>query len=194
MTRHPPVVLASSSVYRRDLLRRVLKDFECISTDVPEDAEAGELPQLMALRLAELKARAGAAVRPEAIVIGSDQVPTIDGRILRKPGDRERAARQLRECSSQAVRFLTAVVVLSPGAEPERHVDETIVIFRSLNDDEITRYVDAEQPFDCAGSFKVEGLGIALFDRIESRDPTALQGLPMIWLSSCLNRLGIQLP
>lgn len=194
MTAHPPVVLASSSVYRRDLLRRVLTRFECASPAVPEDAELGELPQLMALRLAELKARACAATRPDAIVIGSDQVPTLDGRILRKPEDRERAILQLKECSSQAVRFLTAVVVLSPSAGAERHVDETVVRFRALNDDEIERYVDAEQPFDCAGSFKVEGLGIALFERIESQDPTALQGLPMIWLSGCLNRLGVSVP
>lgn len=194
MTTETPVILASSSVYRRELLGRVLPDFECISPQVPEEAVAGEAPGIMALRLAELKAREISAARPAAIVIGSDQVPTLDGRILRKPGGRDRAIRQLSECSARAVRFLTAVVVLGPGAEPERHVDETIVQFRTLSDGEIERYVEAERPFDCAGSFKVEGLGIALFDRIESQDPTALQGLPMIWLSNCLNRLGMQLP
>ena len=194
MTTYPPVVLASSSVYRRQLLERVLRDFECISPDVPEQAIAGESPGIMALRLAELKARTVSAARQEAIVIGSDQVPTLDGRILRKPGDRDRAIRQLSACNSRAVRFLTAVVVVGPRAEIERHVDETVVQFRDLTDGEIERYVEAEQPFDCAGSFKVEGLGITLFDRIESHDPTALQGLPMIWLSNCLNRLGIQLP
>ncbi|MFW2405558.1 MAG: Maf family protein, partial [Gammaproteobacteria bacterium] len=160
MTAHPPVILASSSVYRRELLGRVLRDFECISPAVPEEAIAGEAPGIMALRLAELKAREIAALRPEAIVIGSDQVPTLDGRILRKPGGRERAIRQLSESSSQAVRFLTAVVVLGPGGAAERHVDETIVKFRALTDGEIERYVEAERPFDCAGSFKVEGLGI----------------------------------
>lgn len=194
MTTDPPVILASSSVYRRELLGRVLPDFTWISPDVPEPAIVGEAPGIMALRLAELKAREISAARPGAIVIGSDQVPTLDGRILRKPGGRDRAIRQLSECSSRAVRFLTAVVVLGPGGEAERHVDETVVQFRALTDGEIERYVEAEQPFDCAGSFKVEGLGIALFDRIESQDPTALQGLPMIWLSNCLNRLGVQLP
>jgi len=194
MTAHPPIILASSSVYRRELLGRVLREFECISPAVPEEAIAGEAPGIMALRLAELKAREISGQRPEAIVIGSDQVPTLDGRILRKPGGRDRAIRQLSESSSQAVRFLTAVVVLGPGGAAERHVDETVVQFRALTDDEIERYVEAERPFDCAGSFKVEGLGITLFERIESLDPTALQGLPMIWLSNCLNRLGIQLP
>ncbi|MBT8443735.1 MAG: septum formation protein Maf [Gammaproteobacteria bacterium] len=194
MTANPPVILASSSVYRRELLGRVLREFECVSPDVPEEPIAGEAPGIMALRLAELKAREVAAARPDAIVIGSDQVPTLDGRILRKPGTRERAIRQLSDCSSRAVRFLTAAAVLGPGGAAERHVDETVVQFRALSEGEIERYVEAEQPLDCAGSFKVEGLGIALFERIDSQDPTALQGLPMIWLSNCLNRLGVQLP
>jgi len=148
----------------------------------------------MAQRLAQLKARACAAGRPEAIVIGSDQVPSLGGDILRKPANRDGAIRQLTACSARSVAFLTAVTVLGPDAREEHFVDETVVCFRALRPDEIERYVDAEQPFDCAGSFKVEGLGIALFDRVESLDPTALQGLPLIRLAACLTRFGIPLP
>ena len=138
--------------------------------------------------------RLGAADRPEAVVIGSDQVPSLEGAILRKPGDRDRAIEQLGACSGQAVVFRTAVTVVAPNHREESFVDETVVRFRALAQDEIERYVDAEQPFDCAGSFKVEGLGITLFNSVESTDPTALQGLPLIRLAACLNRCGIRLP
>jgi len=194
MTTRPPVILASSSAYRRDLLARILPTFECVSPGVDEVAGAGEAPAAMAKRLAQLKAQDCAARRPDAIVIGSDQVPSLDGHILRKPGDRAGTIRQLTECSSRAVVFLTAVTVIGPGDHEESFVDETVVRFRALSADEIERYVDAEQPFDCAGGFKVEGLGITLFDNVESLDPTALQGLPLIWLAGCLNRRGIPLP
>jgi len=194
MTTRPPVILASSSPYRRDLLKRILPTFERVTPNVDEVAGAGEAPAALAQRLAQLKAHACAASRPEAIVIGSDQVPSLDGDILRKPANRDGAIRQLTACSSRSVVFLTAVTVVGPDAREENFVDETIVRFRALRPDEIERYVDAEQPFDCAGSFKVEGLGIALFDSVQSLDPTALQGLPLIWLAACLNRFGIQLP
>jgi septum formation protein len=194
MNAAPPVILASSSVYRRELLQRILPDFAVSAPDVDESPIDGESPEDMAGRLADLKAQAIAAQRPGTVVIGSDQVPTLDDRILRKPGNRERALQQLGECSDRAVTFLTAVTVLGPDGREERHVDRTRVHFRALHPDEIERYVDAEQPFDCAGSFRVEGLGIALFRHIESSDPTGLQGLPLIWLSSCLNRCGIVLP
>jgi septum formation protein len=194
MNASPPVILASSSVYRRELLQRILPDFAVSAPDVDESTIDGESPEDMARRLADLKAQAVAAQRPGTIVIGSDQVPTLDNRVLRKPGNRERALRQLGECSDRAVTFLTAVTVLGPDGQEARHIDRTLVHFRMLQPDEIERYVDAEQPFDCAGSFRVEGLGITLFRRIESSDPTGLQGLPLIWLSSCLNRCGIALP
>lgn len=194
MTTQPPVLLASSSVYRRDLLARILPSFETAVPDVDETARAGEPADVMAARLADLKARRCAADRPEAIVIGSDQVPVLDDHMLRKPGNRHRAIRQLSECSERAVVFLTAVAVIGPGGRAETHLDQTIVRFRRLSAEEIERYVDAEQPFDCAGSFRAESLGIALFESIESRDPTALQGLPLIWLAGCLSRFGIPLP
>ncbi len=148
----------------------------------------------MAARLAGLKARHCASSRPEAIVIGSDQVPVLNDRVLRKPGNRERAIRQLSECSERAVEFLTAVAVIGPGGHEETHLDQTLVRFRRLSPEVIERYVDAERPFDCSGSFRAEGLGIALFESIESCDPTALEGLPLIWLAGCLNRFGIPLP
>lgn len=194
MTTRPPVILASSSPYRRDLLKRILPAFECVSPSVDEVAGAGEAPAAMAKRLAQLKARECAASQPEAIVIGSDQVPSLDGDILRKPANRGGAIGQLTACSSHAVVFLTAVTVIGPDDREESFVDETVVRFRALSTEEIERYVDAEQPFDCAGSFKVEGLGIALFDSVKSLDPTALQGLPLIWLAGCLKRFGIPLP
>jgi septum formation protein len=194
MNTSPPIILASSSVYRRELLQRILPDFAVSAPDVDESTIDGESPERTARRLADLKAQAVATQRPGTIVIGSDQVPTLDNRVLRKPGNRERALRQLGECSDRAVTFLTAVTVLGPDGQEARHIDRTLVHFRMLQPGEIERYVDAEQPFDCAGSFRVEGLGITLFRRIESSDPTGLQGLPLIWLSSCLNRCGIALP
>lgn len=194
MTAQPPVLLASSSVYRRELLARLLPAFETAVPDVDETPRTGETPDAMAARLAGLKARHCAAGRPDSIVIGSDQVPVLSDRVLRKPGSRERAVQQLSECSERAVEFLTAVAVIGPGGREETHLDQTLVRFRRLSAEEIERYVDAERPFDCAGSFRAEGLGIALFESIESRDPTALQGLPLIWLAGCLNRFGLPVP
>ena len=194
MSDRTPVVLASGSVYRRDLLRRLLPEFETATPNVDESAHPGEPPSVLAARLAELKARHCATERPDAIVIGSDQVPVLDDTVLRKPGGRDRAIEQLAACSSRTVEFLTSVAVIGPGGRQETHIDRTLVEFRQLTRDAIERYVDAEQPFDCAGSFKVEGLGIALFVHVESRDPTGLQGLPLIWLAGCLNRFGIRLP
>lgn len=194
MATNTRIVLASSSVYRRELLSRLLPGFESLAPDVDEAAVPGETPAQMAARLAELKARHCAALRPAAIVIGSDQVPNLGGRVLRKPGGRDAAISQLGKCSGRAVTFLTAVTVVSPDRGTDAHIDETVVRFRNLTADEIMRYVDAEQPFDCAGSFKVEGLGITLFDGVDSNDPTALQGLPLIWLAASLRRLGVALP
>ncbi|MFQ5633878.1 MAG: Maf family protein [Gammaproteobacteria bacterium] len=194
MTQRPPIVLASSSAHRRDLLRRLLPSFDYVAPAVDESAEPREAPDALARRLGELKARSVAAGRPEAIVIGGDQVPVLDGKPLKKPGDRNNAIRQLTACSGRTVRFLTAVTVIAPGRRAEHGLDNTIVRFRTLNPATIERYIDAERPFDCAGSFKAEGLGIALFESIETSDPTALQGLPLIWLTACLNRFGIDLP
>ena len=194
MTTAPRILLASSSVYRRELLDRLLPSFDCASPGVDEARIGAEAPIDLAARLAGLKAQAGAATHPGHIVIGSDQVPTLNGQILRKPGGRERAIAQLVECAGHPVIFWTAVVVLRPDGQTDDYVDRTVVTFRALTRDAIERYVDAEQPYDSAGAFKVEGLGISLFENIESQDPTALQGLPLIWLAACLNRCGIPLP
>jgi septum formation protein len=191
----PPVLLASSSVYRRDILHRILTAFDWISPEVDESPSADESPESTALRLSQLKAFSCAKLRPEALVIGSDQVPALGQRPLGKPGSHDRAVEQLLACSGESVVFYTAVSIIGPGAAPmESYVDKTTVKFRSLGDTEIQHYLNQEQPYDCAGSFKAEALGIVLFESIETRDPTALQGLPLIWLSDSLRRRGISLP
>jgi septum formation protein len=149
----------------------------------------------MSERLARQKAESVAASRPGAVVIGSDQVALRGGTLLGKPGTVERCIEQLRESSGREVAFLTAVhVVDGHHGRAEFHVDRTLVRFRTLTDDEINRYVAADRPLDCAGGFKAESLGIALFDSIESADPTALTGLPLIWLCGALRRAGIPVP
>lgn len=191
----PPVLLASSSAYRRALLTRILPAFECAVPGVDESPLQDEAPDALATRLAQLKAIQCAEQRPDAVIIGSDQVPAIGTQLLGKPGSHERAAAQLRQCSGQSVVFFTAVTVLGPAALPaESYVDRTTVHFRALSDAQIERYLAKEQPYDCAGSFKAEALGIVLFERIESIDPTGIQGLPLIWLSACLNRRGVPIP
>lgn len=188
-----PVVLASTSRYRRALLARLLTDFSCRSPAVDETPQPRESPRALAERLASLKAQSAAG--ESAIVIGSDQVAAVGDRVLSKPGSLEPAIAQLTACSGRSVIFYTAVCVIGPGAEaPRTHVDLTTVVFRSLSATEIRRYLEREQPFDCAGSFKAEGLGVALMERIDNQDPTALQGLPLIWLADCLRALGVALP
>ncbi len=155
----------------------------------------GESPPALAARLARQKAAAVAAAHPGAVVIGSDQVAVRGAETLGKPGTVERCIQQLAQCSGREVEFLTAVFVLDSAADrSEAHVDRTIVRFRSLTPDEIERYVSADSPLDCAGGFKAESLGIALFDQIESTDPTGLTGLPLIWLCGALRRAGIPVP
>jgi septum formation protein len=189
------VVLASTSAYRRQLLERLRVPFHCRAPQIDERREPHETPAATAARLACLKARAVAALEPGAIVIGSDQVALRGGEVLGKPGSVERCIGQLRESSGREVAFLTAVHVLDGRhGRSESHVDETRVRFRTLEDVEIARYVAADAPLDCAGGFKAESLGIALFERIESVDPTALTGLPLIWLSDALRRAGVEVP
>jgi 7-methyl-GTP pyrophosphatase len=184
------LILASTSRYRRELLSRLGLPFEVQAPDAEELALRGERPAAMASRLALAKARSIRAV--EAFVIGSDQVASLDGRLLRKPGGRAAALRQLQACQGKTVVFDTAVVVLDNAANAVvEHVDRTEVHFASLDTAALDRYVLREQPFDCAGSFKAEGLGVALFERIDSSDPTALIGLPLIWLAGALRRLGL---
>ena len=189
----PPLVLASTSRYRRELLDRLRLPFDLARPDVDESPLPAEAPEALAARLAEAKAHAIATTRPDAWVIGSDQVADLDGVPLGKAGTRERAMAQLLAMSGRAVAFRTAVCVVR-GEAYLAALDTTVVRFRTLSAGEIERYIDAEQPLDCAGSFKSEGLGIALFEAIETRDPTALVGLPLIATADLLRRAGYALP
>ncbi len=191
----PELILASTSPYRRSLLERLGIPFAALPPQTPEDTIAGELPTDRALRLAIAKAQAIASRRPDAVVIGSDQVAAAGSKILDKPGDAARCRAQLATTSGSSARFHTACAVIAPQAGIRMvHIDTTTVFFRSLGGEEIERYVERERPFDCAGGFRAEGLGIALFESIESRDPTALIGLPLIWLAAALRRAGFELP
>jgi septum formation protein len=186
------LVLASASPYRRALLERLRVPFEVDPADVDENPREGEKPLDLVRRLAAAKAARVAERHPTALVIGSDQIAVCRHEIVGKPGTAAASIAQLRRASGQAVRFLTAVCVLGRnGKTLDEHVDTTTVHFRGLSDAEIERYVAIEQPFDSAGAFKSEGLGIALFERIESQDPTALIGLPLIWLAQALERAGV---
>jgi septum formation protein len=189
------LILASTSPYRRALLERLRLPFECIAPDTIESPVAEESPAQMALRLARLKAEAVATQFPEAVIIGSDQVAVRGSDRLGKPGAVEICRQQLQESSGQEVQFLTAVHIIDgPHGRTESHVDRTTVRFRELTHGEIERYVAADNPLDCAGGFKAESLGIALFERIESEDPTGLTGLPLIWVCGALRRAGISAP
>jgi septum formation protein len=188
----PALILGSTSRYRRELLERLRLPFEAVAPDVDETARPGESPADLALRLAWAKAREVSARHPGAVVIGSDQVADLDGMPLGKPGDRERAVAQLRLMSGRAVIFQTAVaVVRSDTGYAQACVVPVTVRVRTIADDEIGHYLDAEQPFDCAGSAKAEALGIALLQAIESDDPTALMGLPLIRTCQMLREAGI---
>lgn len=189
----PRLILASTSPYRCELLQRLRLPFEVMHPEADESARPSEAPAALATRLATAKAMAISARESGAWVIGSDQVAELDGVALGKPGHRDAAIAQLRAMSGQAVRFFTALCVTCDG-EMFEALDTTTVHVRSLAEDGIARYVDSEQPFDCAGSFKSEGFGIVLFDAIDSRDPTALIGLPLIAVARLLRRAGFALP
>jgi septum formation protein len=189
-----PLILASTSVYRRSLLERLGLSFETLRPIVSEEHLPGELPADRATRLSLAKALAGAAKRPGTMVIGSDQVASIGSRVLDKPGDAETCRQQLALLSGGTARFFTGCALVEADGAHQLHLDTTVVQFRELSAVEINRYVQKEQPFDCAGGFKVEGLGITLFEHIESVDPTALIGLPLIWLAAALRRAGCEAP
>lgn len=191
----PRLILASTSVYRRELLGRLRLPFICEAPGCDEQRLHDEPGQELATRLARLKAETVAARHPAGVVIGSDQVAMRGADILGKPGTVGRCIEQLQQSSGREVVFVTAVhLVDGPGGRSESHVDRTVVRFRTLDAETIARYVAADAPLDCAGGFKAESLGIALFDRIESGDPTALTGLPLIWVSAALRRAGIPVP
>ena len=186
------VVLGSTSRYRRELLERLRIPFTVSAPGVDETPLPGEAPQVLARRLALAKARAVAALHPDAVVIGSDQVADLAGQPLGKPGEHARAVQQLRQMRGQTVIFQTAlaVVCLASGYE-QVDLAEVRVVFRDLSDAEIESYLQAEQPYDCAGSAKSEGLGIALLERIDNSDPSALVGLPLIETARMLRAAGI---
>ena len=192
----PPraLILGSTSPYRRELLQRLNIPFEVAAPDVDETPQAGEAPAQLAQRLALAKARAVAANFPNAVVIGSDQVADLNGQPLGKPGSHERAVAQLRQMRGQTVVFQTAVAVvcLQSGFE-QTDLAAVKVQFRALSDEEIENYLQAEQPYDCAGSAKSEGLGIALLASIDNDDPTALVGLPLIRTCRMIQAAGIPL-
>jgi len=196
----PPLVLASTSAYRRALLERLHLPFSVESPAVEELPLAGEEPLALARRLALAKARAVAERQPRACVIGSDQVavlgePTAGARVLAKPGTAERCAEQLRDCAGRSVVFLTAATLIVPGSDEARQFhDSTRVRFRRLDAASIARYIALDAPLDCAGGFKAESLGISLLEEIETRDPTALIGLPLIRLAAELRGVGYELP
>lgn len=187
-----PLILGSTSRYRRELLERLRLPFESAPPEVDEAARAGESPEALARRLALAKAQAVAARFPQALVIGSDQVADLAGRPIGKPGTHERAVEQLQAMRGRTVVFQTAVAVVCAATG---FVGEDLaavrVRFRDLSDADIERYVRAEQPYDCAGSAKAEGLGIALLEAIDSDDPTALIGLPLIRTAALLRRGGL---
>ncbi|WP_343627100.1 Maf family nucleotide pyrophosphatase [Roseateles puraquae] len=187
----PPLILASTSRYRQELLTRLRLPFEAVAPEVDETPLAGEVPAALAERLALAKARAVASLHPHAVVIGSDQVADLDGEPLGKPGSHAAARAQLQRMSGREVVFQTAVAVVAPGlAAIERA--EVRVRLRPLSDREIETYLLADQPYDCAGSAKVESLGIALLDAVVSDDPTALIGLPLIRTCQLLRRAGLE--
>lgn len=192
MPETPPLILGSTSPYRRELLARLRLPFEVQAPNVDETPLPGEVPTALALRLAVAKAKEVAARFPSAIVIGSDQVADLDGQPVGKPGTHPRAVQQLRSMSGRSVVFQTAVAVVcaEKGVVLSALVPVTVRL-RHLSDAEIEHYLHAEQPYDCAGSAKSEGLGIALLDGIESTDPTALVGLPLIQTCRLLREAGL---
>lgn len=192
MTPRPPLILASTSRYRRELLERLRLPFEVVSPQVDETPRPGEAPVALATRLAAAKAAAVAALRPEAVVIGSDQVAELDGVAIGKPGTHERAVAQLTRMSGRSLVFQTAVAVVCVARGFERvELASVRVGVRPLQPAEIEHYLRLEQPYDCAGSAKSETLGIALLSAIDSDDPTALVGLPLIRTCELLREAGI---
>ena len=188
------ITLASTSPFRRELLERLGIEFDTAAPDVDETPLEAESPEALVRRLSEDKARAVAATHP-GLIIGSDQVATSGDDILGKPGTHERAMEQLRDLSGKRVTFYTGLCLLNSDTdEVQLEVVPFIVQFRELSDDQIERYLQHDQPYNCAGSFKSEGLGITLFERMDGEDPSALIGLPLIRLTAMLAQAGVVLP
>ena len=189
------IILASTSPYRQKLMARLRLPFEQLAPDTNESLLDGEAPRARACRLARLKAESIAAITASdsTVIIGSDQVASLGDTILRKPGTPERAIDQLLECSGATVQFWTAVSIMWPQGHEQR-VIPCEVTFRRLSEAEAAHYVEIDDPLNCAGSFKWESLGISLFERLETQDPTSLEGLPLIALCALLREAGVDLP
>ena len=186
-----PIILASTSRYRASLLQKLRVPFDVAAPNIDETPHRHESPRDSALRFAREKAMKIAEEHEDGLIIGSDQVAEINGHLLGKPGSRKCAIDQLRASSGRCVRFYTAVCLVDARSlKTLSDIDITKVYFRKLSDDQIDRYVDIDEPFDCAGGFKSEGLGITLFDKLETDDPNALVGLPLIKLTRLLERFG----
>ena len=191
----PPILLASSSRYRQGLLDRFLDDYETVSPGIDEAPREGENPRDLATRLAREKAEAVSSQHRDALIIGADQLAVLDNVVLGKPGDHQRAVEQLLAASGKKMDFLTAVCVLDPVTRTRlEHTDKTTVRFRRFDRRLADSYLRHDQPYDCAGSFRIEGAGFVLFESVTTDDPTALIGLPMIWLAGTLKDLGYLLP
>lgn len=189
----PQLVLASTSPFRRELLDKLAVPYDVSAPDIDESPQPGETPSELVQRLACAKARKVAAEHPRALIIGSDQVAVLDGQSVGKPGDHPQAVKQLQQASGKTVTFLTGLCLYN--SETGRHQAEVVpfkVVFRELSRDQIEQYLLAEQPYNCAGSFKSEGLGIALFERLEGDDPNTLIGLPLIRLIRMLENEGLR--
>lgn len=190
-----PILLASSSRYRQGLLDRFLDDYQTLTPAVDETPLAGEDPESLATRLARSKAEAASGSDRDALIIGADQLAVLGDKILGKPGDHQGAVEQLLAASGHSVRFLTAVCLLDPASRQRmEHTDVTVVTFRQFDRRVADAYLMHDKPYDCAGSFKIEGAGFVLFESVTTDDPTALIGLPMIWLAGRLQALGYLLP
>ena len=195
MSSQPPIILASSSPYRKALLSRLEIPFDTVSPNIDESPLPDESPESLAGRLSKEKTLAVGEHKSNHIIIASDQVASVQNTILNKPGNFENAHKQLRLCSGESVVFYTGLAVFnSQSNNLQLVIDRYDVKFRRLSTQAITRYLKKEQPFDCAGSFKMEGLGISLFEKMQGNDPNSLIGLPLIELVSLLDNEGIQVP
>ncbi|HEX2139958.1 MAG TPA: nucleoside triphosphate pyrophosphatase [Woeseiaceae bacterium] len=191
----PPIVLASSSRYRRELLQRLLDQFQSVAPGWDETPREGERPGDLVRRLSRSKAEAVAGKHRHALIIGADQVAVLGARILGKPGNHRNAVEQLLQSSGQTLSFLTAACILDPVTQQAyEHTDVTRVRFRRFDASLAEAYLAQDRPYDCAGSFRIEGAGFLLFESVTTGDPTALVGLPMIWLAGVLLELGYLQP
>lgn len=187
----PPIILASSSSYRRGLLDRFLDEYETLAPDVDESDDGALDPESLAASLARQKAEAVSSTHRDALIIGADQLAVLDKQVVGKPGDYAKAVEQLLSASGKTMTFLTAICLLDPDSRRRyEHIDKTVVQFRNFDLRLAESYLRHDKPYDCAGSFKIEGAGFVLFESVKTDDPTALIGLPMIWLASCLLELG----